>query len=98
MRQSNGVRSGRASTPREFFRACESGAIRIRKLLRSARMRRRRLGTSGLIDDAVALAELIERLAEFGQSLAAADAMDLAERLEHLLDQLRAEVDSLLAS
>jgi hypothetical protein len=50
------------------------------------------------MDDAVALATLIEKLGRYGQTLAAADAMDLAERVEPLFDQLRAEVDSLLAS
>lgn len=92
------VRSGSSPSPREFFRDCESSAIRIRKLLRSARMRQSKMGTSGMKDDAVALAELIAKLAKLGQSLAVADAMDLAERLEYLLDQLRAEVDSLFAS
>lgn len=91
------VRSGSAPKPREFFRVCESSAIRIRKLLRSERMRRRASGTSGSMDDAAALAMLIENLGRYGQTLAAADAMDLAERLERLFDQLRAEVDSLLA-
>ena len=61
-------------------------------------MRQSKMGTSGMKDDAVALAELIAKLAKLGQSLAVADAMDLAERLEYLLDQLRAEVDSLFAS
>jgi hypothetical protein len=50
------------------------------------------------MDDAVALAMLIEQLARYGQTLTAAEAMELAERLERLFDQLRAEVDSLLAS
>jgi hypothetical protein len=50
------------------------------------------------MDDAVGLATLIEQLAHHGQTLAAADAMDLAERLEPLFDQLRSEVDTLLAS
>lgn len=92
------VRSGTSPQPREFFRTVEDSAIRIRKLLRSARTRRRVVGKSVAMDDAVALAVLIEKLARHGKTLAAAEAMDLAERLERLFDQLRAEVDSLLAS
>ena len=92
------VRSGSVSKPSEFFRVCECSAIRIRKLLRSARTRRAVSATSGSMDDAVALAMLIEKISQHGQNLAAAEAMDLAERLERLFDQLRSEVDSLLAS
>lgn len=92
------VRSGSVPKPSEFFRACESSAIRIRKLLRSGKDQRRVSATSGSMDDAVALAILIEQVARYGQTLAVAEAMDLAERLEPLFDQLRAEVDSLLAS
>ncbi|MGD8451335.1 MAG: hypothetical protein PVJ57_05900 [Phycisphaerae bacterium] len=50
------------------------------------------------MDDAVALATLIEELGRYGRTLAAAEAMDLAEKLELLFDQLQAEVDTLLAS
>jgi len=92
------VRSGSSLKPSEFFRAVEDSAIRIRKLLRSERARRRVSGTSGSMDDAVALATLIETLARHGRTLVAAEAMDLAERLEPMFDHLRAEVDSLLAS
>ena len=98
MQHHESVRSGSAPRPREFFRAVEEGAIRIRKLLVSERTQRRASGTSGSMDDAVALAILIEQVARYGQTLAVAEAMDLAERLEPLFDQLRAEVDSLLAS
>ena len=92
------VRSGTSPQPREFFRAVEDSAIRIRKLLRSARTHRRVVGKSVAMGDAVALAVLIEKFARYGKTLAAAEAMDLAERLERLFDQLRAEVDSILAS
>lgn len=98
MRHQVCVRSGRLSKPSEFLRACESSAMRIRKLLRSERARRRVSATSGSMDDAATLAMLIERLSVHGRRLSAADAMDLAERLEPLFDQLRAEVDSVLAS
>lgn len=92
------VRSGSSLKPREFFRAVNDSAIRIRKLLQSARTRRGALGTSVAMDDAVALAMLIETFSRHGRTLIAAEAMDLAERLEPMFDQLRAEVDSLLAS
>jgi len=92
------VRSGSDPKPSVFFRAVEDGAIRIRKLLQSGRTRREASETSGSMDDAVALSELIELLARHGQTLAAEDAIDLAERVELLFDQLQAEVDSLLAS
>lgn len=92
------VWSGSSSRPCEFFRVVEDGAIRIRKLLSSEMARRRASGTSGSMDDAVALATLIEELGRYGRTLAAAEAMDLAEKLELLFDQLQAEVDTLLAS
>ena len=84
--------------PREFFRAAESSAIRIRKLLRSERISRRATKSSVAMDDAVALTISIEQIARYGQTLTAADATDLAGRLERLFDQLRSEVDSLLVS
>lgn len=92
------VRLGTSPRPREFFRAVTDGAIRIRKLLQSERMRGRAEENSVAMDDAVPLATLIEELGRYGQKLSAAEAMDLAERLELLFDQLRAEVDTLLAS
>lgn len=98
MQHHESVRSGSTPRPRELFRVVEDGAIRIRKLLVSERTRRRAVGTSGSMDDAVALAMLIEDLARYGRTLAAAEAMGLAEKLELLFDQLRAEVDSLLVS
>ena len=98
MRYRTTVRSGSAPKPRDFFRDCENSANRIRKLLRSARTRRRASGTSGAMDDAVALTMLIENIARYGQTLPAAEAMDFAERLERLFDLLQAEVDTLLAS
>jgi hypothetical protein len=61
-------------------------------------MRGRAEENSVAMDDAVPLATLIEELGRYGQKLSAAEAMDLAERLELLFDQLRAEVDTLLAS
>lgn len=80
------------------FAPAKAAPFEIRKLLRSGKDQRRVSATSGSMDDAVALAILIEQVARYGQTLAVAEAMDLAERLEPLFDQLRAEVDSLLAS
>ncbi len=84
--------------PRDFFRTAECSAIRIRKILRSERISRIATGSSVAMDDAVALAICIEQIARYGQTLTAADAMDLAGKLERLFDQLRSEVDSLLVS
>ncbi len=91
------ARLGLAFRLREFLGATEKSANRTRKYLREilSRMPAERLGT---MDDAVKLAELIERLAQKGQTLSAEEAFDLAEVLETLIEQLRAEVDAVLTS
>ena len=48
------------------------------------------------MNDAVKLAELVEKLAQNGQTLPAEEAFELAEMLEILIEQLRAEVDAVL--
>ena len=92
------VRPGGCPRPREFLRLVEDQANRIRKLLQAMRPVKSTSGSSGSTDDAVALAELVERLAHWGQGIAAVDAIDLAERVELLIDMLGAEVDGLLTS
>ena len=91
------ARLGMAFRLREFLGATEKSANRTRKYLRDieSRMPAERLGT---MDDAVKLAELIERLAQNGQTLPVEEAFDIAEMLELLLEQLRAEIDAFLAS
>ena len=91
------ARPDTASKLRGFLRSLEQAANRIRKLLRDHKSRSR-ASRSRSIDNAVKLAELVERLAHHGQSLAAADAIDLADRLELLLEMLRAELDAILVS
>lgn len=91
------ARLGEASRLRETLRAVETSANRTRKLLRdieswSGATR------SGNMDDVLKLADMVERLARHGQRLDAEEAIDLAERLELLLEVLGAEVDAILAS
>lgn len=87
----------KAPSPREFLRAAESCANRIRKQLRDYESRGL-VSRSGKTDDAVNLAELIEHVARLGRAETAANAIDLAERIELLIEQLRAEIDAILAS
>ena len=89
------ARLGMAFRLREFLGATEMSANRTRKYLRDimSRTPAERLGT---MDDAVKLADLIEKLAQKGQTLSAEEAFDLAEMLETLIEQLRAEVDAIL--
>ena len=91
------ARLGMAFRLREFLGATETSANRTRKYIRDikSRMPAERLGT---MDDAVKLAELIERLAHRGQKLPAEEAFDLADMLDFLIEQLRAEVDAILTS
>jgi hypothetical protein len=54
--------------------------------------------SSGKMDDAIKLADLVELLARHGRLADAADAFQIAGQVELLLDQLRAEIDAILAS
>ena len=91
------VRLGMAFRQREILSATETSANRTRKYLLEIASKMPGEG-SGTIDDAVKLAELIEKLAHLGQTLAAADALDIGERVEQLLELLCAEIDAILAS
>ena len=88
-----------ASTrPSEFLRAAECSAVRIRKLLAALRGREQTaLGPSGSMHDAERLAELVERLARYGQKVPAAEAMRIASYVDELISMLLAELDGLLA-
>jgi len=55
-------------------------------------------GISGVMDDVVKLAETIERLSRSGRRIPAADAIELGEYVEKLIDMLVQEVDDLVAS
>ncbi len=92
------LRTGGFSRPSEFLRSVETRAIRIRKLLASSNEARKAQRTSGSMDDAVQLADLIERLSRYGQTIAAADAIAVADYVDLLVDILKAKVDALLTS
>lgn len=84
--------------PRELLGFAESYAIRVRRTLSDMDARGLPPGESGHSwRDAVELASLIEQLAKRGHSLAAAEATEIAEYVELLLDLLRAEINELLA-
>ena len=88
---------GRPWRPREFLRHAETLAANIRKLLTKCQ-------ASGpprypaSKDDALHLARLIEAIASKGRRGSVADAIETAERVELLIDLLKAEVDDILAS
>lgn len=83
--------------PEDQFRTAERAARSIRKLLRSQEIALRRQVRSKSVDDAILKAELVEQLARYGQTLGAAEASDLAFRLERLVHDLAAEVLAFLA-
>lgn len=82
--------------PRKTLRAAEDYALRCRKALE--RMVSRKTRASGRTDDAVAIALLIELLAHYGQKATAADAIEIAEYVDQLIDLLTAEIDAILIS
>lgn len=92
------AQSGVLPKPRELFRLVEHKATEIRKMLRAQGRRSRGREASGSMDDAVRLAELVIRLARYGRRLPAAEAIDLAWRVDSVVDMLCAEADALLAS
>ena len=97
MYQSESDQRGWSLGPSEILRSAESSAVRIRKLVGAVRARREAAGSSGAMDDAQRLAELIERLAAYGQKVRAADAIQIADYVERLLDMLVGELDDILA-
>ena len=93
MSKSNDGLSGRSMRPSDFLRAAESGAVRIRKLLRATAAQHAVDGSSGSMCDAERLTELIERLARQGQKAPAVDAIRIEEYVESLIEMLRADLD-----
>ncbi len=89
--------SGVSLRASDILRSAECSAVRIRKLLASSGRQASPAGTSGSMHDAVRLAELIERLAHHGQKLPAAEAMQVADYVEWLVDVLLAELHGSLA-
>ena len=80
----------------EVLRSAESGAIRIRKILRATLARESAWGSSSVMHDALRLAELIERLAAYGQKVRAAEAIQIRDYVERLLDVLLKKLDDIL--
>jgi hypothetical protein len=81
-----------AARIRDGLGAIQNRMVGIRKMLRTTQQK-----TSpgrGVMDDAVQLAETIERLCSLGQTAAAEDAFEIAERVEVLVSLLEAEIDA----
>jgi hypothetical protein len=92
------ARPGSPWKPSEFFAYAEAYATTVRKLLHKLKTKDDLWGNSASMDDAEAIAILIEQLARYGTTASAADAIEIAERVESLTDMLRAEIDAILAS
>lgn len=90
------VRPDRSWKPREFLRNAEARSVAVRRQLRQ--WKRRFPDQSGSMDDAVALALLIEQLARKGRTATAAQATDIAEKVDLMIDLLGTEIDDLLTS
>ena len=88
----------RIGVPRicDQLRAVNNRTVAIRKLLRTAQQKDSK--GRGVTDDALQLAETIEKLSVFGQHCSAEDVVDVASRVEILISILETEVDSILAS
>ena len=84
-----------ATRPRDVLRDVERRAVAIRKLLKRIEQGQGR-AVRGVMDDAVKLAETIERLAHWGQSCPAADAVEVEFRVEALASLLEVEIDHIL--
>jgi len=89
--------SGGVPRPSEFFRFAEDWAVRVCKYLRTLNRHETASATPRAMGDVVRLTKLIERLSRHGQTLSAVEAMDLAWRIENLLDLLEAGIDELLS-
>lgn len=81
--------------PREFLSAAEDRAVEIRKLLHLAHQRQLGEDNPESMGDALALADLIETLARYGQNVSAEEAVEIAGRVELLIDLLLTEINSL---
>ena len=91
-------RPGPIRTPRDFLKYAEDYAVRIRKFLVDLRPCAGVTEPRPSKDDAFAIACLIEELSSKGKQADAADAIEIAERVELLIDALWSEIDALLAS
>ena len=89
------VRIG-ACRSRDELRAVQNRAVGIRKLLSVVRQKGSK--GRGVMDDALQLAETIEKLSVFGQHCSAEDVVDVASRIEILISILEIEVDSIFTS
>ena len=89
--------SERFLSPTEFFCQAETQAIEIRRGIRQLPMARR-ASEPGFRDDVVQVSHLVEKLSRRGRTLPTAEAIELSEFVEILLDLLRQKVDGFLAS
>ena len=87
-----------APKPRDSLEALEKAAIRHRRILRALRTGFGDSDWSRSLDDAVSEAATIEQLARYGLRCPAAEAKDLADRLEPLVHRLADRTFELLAS
>lgn len=83
---------GSAARPRDSLRDAQQRAVAIRKLLKHLEQGQGR-EMRGVMDDAVKLAETIERVAQWGQSCPAVDAVEIEFQVEVLASLLEVEID-----
>ena len=86
-----------ATRPRDVLRDVERRAVAIRKLLKNLEQGQGR-DMRGVMDDAVKLAETIERVAHWGQSCPAADSVEVELEVEVLTSFMQVEIDRILTS
>lgn len=90
--------SERSGIPRirEQLRTISDRAVEIRKLLSKSQQRN---STDGeYMDDAMQLAETIEKLGDLSQRCSAEDAFEILSRIEVLISVLEGEIDRFFAS
>ncbi len=81
---------------RDQLRAAESHAVGVRKALKKLQPTVAKGG--GDMDDALQLAGTIERLAHYGQTCSAEEAVSIVSQVEVFASMLRAEVDGFIVS
>ncbi len=81
---------------RDELHAIESRMVGIRKKLNAVRQNNSMSGEA--MDDALKLVQLIERLAHFGQTSSAAEALEISFQIEILSSLLSTEIDNFFTS
>lgn len=93
-KQNQKPRPRRFPRPREYCAAVERRMKNIRPLLLKYDAQRKSQDVSGSMDDAIRIAALIERFALLARRADAETAVDLAGRIELLLELLQVELDA----